>query len=102
MVCDHKKKVRPIFYREGEALFIGKTGFILMGVPVIYQCKHHFYDLVIDGYATQNAGEMQGIICILRKLFAGTIPQLPKLFYKLIMRQDFLQRSIFGRSINLI
>lgn len=51
LVMDHKKKVLPQRYREGQQEFFGKNGMSLLGVAKVYLGNTHFSDYVINGYS---------------------------------------------------
>lgn len=76
LVCDHKKKILPLFFREGQNQFFGKTGYSLLGIMAIYQGKIHFYDIVVEGYSNQDATQVQGLVCILKEIVKKDYPSV--------------------------
>lgn len=95
LVCDHNKKVLPVFCREGQSHFFGKKGYSLLGVMAIHQGAHHFYDIIIDGYSDQDALQVHVFI-------QQTIRQSAEQFSKPTMRLHLPQRNTFELFTSII
>ncbi len=79
IIMDHKKKVLPMRYREGQVHFFGKRGFSLLGILVSFRDQSKFYDVVVQGFSTQNAFQVQSIVQYVRKLIKSDFPLVSRI-----------------------
>ena len=77
---DHKKKVMPQKYREGQVEYFGKKGMCVLGAMLISHAErdskwgfeYTFYDMIIKGYLDQDVLQ---VAAVLTKVL---LPQLKK------------------------
>lgn len=71
LVVDHKQKVLPMKYREGQVEYYGKTGMSVLGAMQVrwvnnnestFGFEYKFYDFVVKGYSGQD--NVQVCACI--------------------------------------
>lgn len=79
LVMDHKKKVLPQRYREGQQEFFGKRGMSLLGVAEFYLGETHYADYVIDGYSTQDNVQVFAAITIIKEQISSKYPEVKEL-----------------------
>ncbi len=73
VILDHKMKVLPMKFQEGQSDFFGKAGMSYLGNMVLYreqsgiepkQLKYEFVDVVFNNCAEQNANQVK--YCLIR------------------------------------
>lgn len=79
LVIDHKKKVLPQRYREGQQEFFGKREMLLLGVAKFYLGDTHFSDYAIDGYSTQDNVQVFAAITLIREQIAVRYPDMEEI-----------------------
>ncbi len=74
IVFDHKKKVLPLYYKEGQSQYFGKRGFSLLGLMVCFRQQTRFYDIDIKCHAVQDALQIQGILTLVQPIVHSDLP----------------------------
>ena len=84
---DHKQKVQPMRYREGQVEYFGKRGMSLLGFMLVRRIKngdkkglsYHYFDAVIDKYSSQDNMQVLGVLEAVCKLITREFPQLDEI-----------------------
>ncbi len=66
-------------YREGQVHFVGKQGFSLLGILVSFRDQSKFYEVVVQGFSTQNAFQVQNIVQYVQKLITSDFPLVSRI-----------------------
>ena len=77
IVLDHKQKILPMKYREGQIEYFGKKGMSLLGtMHVVYTeqngtkgYRYSFEDYIVSGYTGQGNVQVGAVVmCIINRL----------------------------------
>lgn len=85
-VITKRKSFLPFFREAQSQFFFAKHGFSLLGVLAVYQGCNYYYDIVIDGYVSQDSLQVQAAIFLLRKIVRDGFRPSRTLFFKMIMQ----------------
>lgn len=87
LVLDHKQKVLPTKYREGQVEYFGKQGMPLLGaLEVSYVVKdgvsglvYRFIDIAIKGYNAQDHVQVAGLLQVMMEQISSKSPQVKEI-----------------------
>lgn len=87
IVIDHKQKILPLKYREGQAEYFGKKGMSLLGAMIVRwveteDCKgyeYRFSDYVFKGYAGQDNTQVAAAIEVIVNQVHKTYPYVKQI-----------------------
>lgn len=82
IVMDHKQKILPQKYREGQVEYFGKKGMSLLGFMIVRGYidgeesgyEYNFIDVVVEGYAGQNNTQVAAIIKVVKDYINTNFP----------------------------
>ena len=84
IILDHKQKVLPMKYREGQVEYFGKKGMSVLGVMIVVwttkedgTCgfEYHFFDIVMKGHAGQDNVQVAAALELIVELVHERFPE---------------------------
>ena len=92
LMLDHKQKILPCRYTEGQVEYFGKRGMSLLGFMLIRRINkknkddvgvtgliYEFYDVVIKGYSAQDHVQVLAVVEAVVKLIKTDHPEIKSL-----------------------
>jgi hypothetical protein len=88
LVMDHKQKVLPQAYREGQVEYFGKRGMSLLGAMLVRKVirddgeaclEYHFFDIAVERYSSQDNMQVLGILTSLLPFIKEQFPGIAEI-----------------------
>jgi hypothetical protein len=87
LVIDHKQKVLPCSYREGQVEYFGKRGMSLLGAMLVRRVvrdgkvglEYIFFDCIVERYSSQDNMQVLGVLTSLLPHIKELYPEITEL-----------------------
>jgi hypothetical protein len=87
LVIDHKQKVLPMSYREGQVEYFGKRGMSLLGAMLVRRVvrdgkvglEYVFFDCIVERYSSQDNMQVLGVLTSLLPKIKQLYPEITEI-----------------------